>query len=821
MTFTTPFFLLLLLLLPLFVWGALARQKALMRRLSQLSRHAQRKSPRVTLQLVLLACGFASLVIALAGPRWGRSEEEIFVRSRTLMVAMDVSRSMLAEDIYPSRLERAKADLVDLLEVCRGDRVGLLAFRGRANVLCPLTTDMAYLRTSIDALSPESAPVGETNLADAIQRSLVALENEEAAHCAILLITDGEDLDGDALALAKQAGERKIPIFTVGIGSETGATIPTAEGVVRYEGEPVISRLDPTTLQAIADASGGQYIPLATAERARTTLRAVYTRYLSQIADKETREQLENRLTDRSSLFVILALLFLIATGLTSQGRLSWGRRLKSVGMIGMLLCASLGWAKPSPRDAQRAYEEGNFADAARLYSEIRPSADPAKIPLYAYNEALAHRKAGDPAAALTALTPALEDETFALRAHLLAGHLSLELDGAEPDLAKRIELRRDAIDHFTHALRLEPTDETRRNLARACDGLEALRFAHRKELALERYKEKALPQLVPEMLATQRTLISQAEETFDQTHARQRLAQFETLSRQVAEQADRWLAVQATLPEALAQLEDTALRDELLASSETERQRLDQAAESYLLHTADAAPLQSSEPSIYRLWKMIADPPGLIDESLTVQSHEVEHGTQLHPDRENLADVHELMAHFKQRFPEWAQAQLQAAAQQPTEEGKQPPPPTFTEEDVRIINEATDGTLALLSSADVKRHSPKILENLKVIREHLPRQSNNSQSQQDNPSPSPQSQPQSSPPEPQEGEESDDQQEPQPQDAEQSPQQEEAQAQETEASDQEKELEALLQRAVDREREHAEEKRRRLRPDRPTARDW
>ncbi len=788
MTFATPYILFFLLLIPLALWGVLARQRLLARRLATLSRHASVRSPRQTLQFSLLACGFAALIVALAGPRWGRSEEEIILRSRTLMLAVDVSRSMLTEDIYPSRLSRAKADLVDLLDVCHGDRVGLLAFRGRANVLCPLTTDSAYLRTTIDALSPQSAPPGETNLADAINRSLAAFENETAAHCAILLITDGEDLDGNALALAKQAGERKIPIFTVGIGSEAGATIPDGRDVVKFEGEPVISRLNPATLQAIASASGGQYIPLATAERARTTLRAVYTRYLSQIADKESRERFEQSMADRSALFFIAAVLFLMGAGATSLGRLGLRRKVAAAVLVA-LMCAPMTWAQPTPREAQAAYDDGQFAESARLYGAVRPAADPAKIPHYAYNEALAHWHAGDPTAALTALTPAFEDATFALRAHQLAGRLQLELDGQEPDLAKRIERRTAAIQHFTHALQLDPTDETRRNLARALEGLETLRTAHRKALALERYKEKPLPQLLPEMLATQRGLITQAHETFAQDKPRLRLAQFETLSRKVTEQADAWFAVQATLPEMLAQLQDDALRNELLARTEEEQQRLDRAAEHYLLHTADATPLEEGEPVLYAFWKMVADPPGLVDEALSVQMHEVAHKTPLHPDRTNHADVRELVTAFGQRFPEWAQAQEKNE--------------DFTEEDVRMINQATEGTLALLNSPSAPQHGQQILDNLELIKEHLPQQKQQSQNQNQQPPP-PQSQ----------------EQNPQPQ--EQPPQEQgtEAEPQETETSDQEKELEALLQRAVDRERDHVEEKQRRLRP-RPTARDW
>ena len=158
MRFEAPLFLLLLLAVPALwaVWVAWRRRVA--ERMARLSRQAVAAPARSGVQTGLLLGALAALCVALAGPRWGRGTEESVARGRNLMLAVDVSRSMLAEDVRPNRLGRAKADLIDLVDALRGDRAGLLAFRGKGVLLCPMTSDAAFLRQSIDALAPDSAP---------------------------------------------------------------------------------------------------------------------------------------------------------------------------------------------------------------------------------------------------------------------------------------------------------------------------------------------------------------------------------------------------------------------------------------------------------------------------------------------------------------------------------------------------------------------------------------------------------------------------------------------------------------------------------------
>ncbi|MCA1810257.1 MAG: VWA domain-containing protein, partial [Lentisphaerae bacterium] len=184
---------------------------------------------RFYLQFACVTLGLLLTLLAAAGPRWGYREERVLQRGRDLVVALDVSRSMLARDVAPDRLRRAQADVTDLLRVLQGDRVGLLAFRGRAVLLCPLTTDYNYLESALAEISVDSAPPGETDLAAAIDQALAAFGDDVGAHRAVVMISDGEDLAGRVDEAARRAAEAGVVIFTVGLGSEAGAPIPDPE----------------------------------------------------------------------------------------------------------------------------------------------------------------------------------------------------------------------------------------------------------------------------------------------------------------------------------------------------------------------------------------------------------------------------------------------------------------------------------------------------------------------------------------------------------------------------------------------------------------
>jgi len=327
MRFVNPVFLVLVALVPLAgLWWAflrVRREKAL----AKITLSAPR-SPAAGLQMALVLSGLALALLAAARPQWGKTTEKAVERSRNVVVAIDVSRSMLAADVRPNRLERAKADVADLIDSLEGDRCALVAFRRTGVAICPLTTDRAFLRSALEQMTVESAPRGETDLGSAIRAALDALDPAADDHNAIILISDGGDLRGEALANADLAKRRGIPIFTVGIGDpRVGAPIPSEDGrgQARYKGEVVKVKLEESALKAIAEASKGRYVPLATAGTAETTLGAIYRRFLRQVAAQEQNEEAE-RAAERYQAFLVPGLALLLAGAALSKGRFGGGK---------------------------------------------------------------------------------------------------------------------------------------------------------------------------------------------------------------------------------------------------------------------------------------------------------------------------------------------------------------------------------------------------------------------------------------------------------------------------------------------------------------
>ena len=329
MRFAFPLLLVLVAAVPLAaVWWLFlqARREKSLERLVAPALRARLMPPGANLwglQAFLVVMGLALSLFAASRPQWGKSTEKVVERSRNVVVAIDVSRSMLAEDVRPNRLERVKADVADLIDSLEGDRCALVAFRRMGLVICPLTTDHGFLRSALEQLSPDSAPRGETDLGGSIRASLDALDPAADDHNAIILISDGGDLREQAMDATRLAAKRNIPIFTVGLGNrDTESTIPDAAGgVQQYKGGSVKTKLEDKTLSAIAKASGGRYVPLATAGTAETTLGAIYRRFLRQIAMKEQAEEEEMRATERFGFFLVPALAFILLAACFSRGR--------------------------------------------------------------------------------------------------------------------------------------------------------------------------------------------------------------------------------------------------------------------------------------------------------------------------------------------------------------------------------------------------------------------------------------------------------------------------------------------------------------------
>ena len=332
MRFAEPMFLWGLLSLPLFALlfiYAYHRRKKLAARfvsLSMLPKLSTSVSPwRRLAKVTLLLFAIAFLFVALARPQWGRKMEHIERRGLDLVLLQDISLSMLAEDVKPNRLTRSRHEISSFLESLSGDRVGLVAFSGEAQVMVPLTLDYGTVQMMLRELTPGWLMPG-TNLEKAIRKGMDLYRNSGSAgqYSVMILMSDGEELEAAAVNAAKEAAEMGIRIYTIGIGSREGVPIPvpSKNGEVAYkkdmQGNIVTTRLEDGTLQEIASATGGLYFYASPGE-------FQLQKVLTEIASLEKKEQASDRMEnyqDRYQIFLgLAAFLFLIEALVSERGR--------------------------------------------------------------------------------------------------------------------------------------------------------------------------------------------------------------------------------------------------------------------------------------------------------------------------------------------------------------------------------------------------------------------------------------------------------------------------------------------------------------------
>ena len=273
----------------------------------------QMKKGRRVLKAGFILAGMTFGVIALTQPQWGFHWEEIKRVGVDIIIAIDVSESMLAEDVKPNRLERAKREVYDLIELLEGDRVGLIAFAGTSFVQCPLTLDYGACKMFLDYIDTDLIPVQGTALAEAIRTAIKSFSKRERKSKALILITDGEDHEGNPLEAAKEAAKEGIKIFTIGVGQEGGAPIPAKDGSGGFKkdrrGDMVITHLDEVTLQKIALETNGVYVRSVTGDM---DLDKIYQEGIKQrVEEKQLKSTRKRRWEQRFQWFFLCALLFI------------------------------------------------------------------------------------------------------------------------------------------------------------------------------------------------------------------------------------------------------------------------------------------------------------------------------------------------------------------------------------------------------------------------------------------------------------------------------------------------------------------------------
>ena len=219
------------------------------------------------IRLVLFSIGFIFFIIGLSRPQIGARLKEHETRGAEIMIALDVSNSMLAEDYSPNRLERAKLAISRLVDKLRDERIGLIVFAGNSFVQLPITTDYVSAKMFLNSISTESVPVQGTAMGDAINTAMKSFSLQSEKSRAVIVITDGENHEDDPVTVAQQAAELGVRVFTIGVGSPEGKPIPFEGELLKDKnGEIVVTRLDESILKDVADAGNGLYVRAGTSE---------------------------------------------------------------------------------------------------------------------------------------------------------------------------------------------------------------------------------------------------------------------------------------------------------------------------------------------------------------------------------------------------------------------------------------------------------------------------------------------------------------------------------------------------------------------------
>jgi Ca-activated chloride channel family protein len=333
--FEHPSFLYALLLVPLIIlfWFLMARRKkALFARMGNtdtLKRLIPDDEPyKHNLKFGLWIVAFMAILIALANPQIGNKKERVKRKSVDVILALDVSRSMMAQDIVPNRLERAKQFSVRLIDELKGNRIGTVVFAGNAYLQMPLTIDYATASVFIKSANCEMTPVQGTAIGEAVAKAVEAYPKDSKTHKALIIVTDGEDHDSDATAAVRKAANAGVLIFTVGVGGLKSVPIPeiTEDGVTRFKidesGKQIATKLNETALKDLAEAGNGAYFNIATSNNddVATALR----KSVDELEKSEFETRMFSSYESYYQYFVLFALICLLLDSYISFRKNKW-----------------------------------------------------------------------------------------------------------------------------------------------------------------------------------------------------------------------------------------------------------------------------------------------------------------------------------------------------------------------------------------------------------------------------------------------------------------------------------------------------------------
>ena len=456
------------------------------RLLPNLARTVDRRRRKLRFALILL--GLALAIAAQAKPRWGYIYEDVKRKGLDLIFAVDTSRSMLSNDVAPSRLQRVKLATQDLLNELQGDRIGLIAFAGRAFLQAPLTIDYDAAVEAINDLDTKTIPEGGTNIAAAIELAVQTYGKSAIGNRALIIFTDGEELTGDALKSAKVAADAGVRIFTVGVGTPEGSLIPiTGEGggtgfVKDTNGQVVKSKLDEKRLKEIAEATGGFYIHLEDGPR---TMKQLFDDGLAKMKTGEIDDRMSRRPIERyqwplgAALFVF-GVAFLLRERKRERARarsLAVQRKPALVAAAILLLFTGHCFAAAPGLDA---YRNDNYTEAYQQFEKtLQEHPDTHAADKIEFDAGTAAYKMGDFNKALEWFSRSLlsKDKSLQQKSHYNIGRTLEERADKAATNEKALGELYNAQSHYEEALKLDPNDDrAKANLDEVKDKIERLK---------------------------------------------------------------------------------------------------------------------------------------------------------------------------------------------------------------------------------------------------------------------------------------------------------------------------------------------------------
>jgi Ca-activated chloride channel family protein len=422
---------------------------------------------RFGLQLAALSLA----LIALAQPRVGYTFEDVKRKGIDLLIAVDTSRSMLSNDVPPNRLERVKLAIQDLIDQLQGDRIGLIAFAGRAFVQAPLTIDYEAVVEAVNDLDTKTIPEGGTNISEAITLADRTYGKSAVGNRALMIFTDGEELSGDAIKTAKAAANAGIRIFAVGVGTPEGSLIPVGaeDGGTAFvkdsKGQVVKSRLDEKRLREIAQATGGFYLHLENGPR---TMTQVFTEGLAKMQAAEIDARLSRRPIERYEWPLGAAITLLAASILIGERKRvrEPKRRRASAPMTATTAAALLLLSLPSAfasAPGLEAYRGGKFNDAYQEFQQtLKTHPQTNAADKLNFDSGAAAYKMKDYGKALESYSQALlsPDAGLQSKSHYNLGNTLYQRGEAQSADDKKLGDWTNALKHYEETLKLEPENK-------------------------------------------------------------------------------------------------------------------------------------------------------------------------------------------------------------------------------------------------------------------------------------------------------------------------------------------------------------------------